>query len=88
MYTSLMKAQDRCGKWSRLGISPVAKDMMHTDSFWESESQFTLKLWTLLVYHTSAEGHIFKRMCSKQIELDGLKNVGHKVGWVEKELEM
>lgn len=88
MYTSLMKAQDRCGKWSRLEIPPVAKNIMPTDSFWERESQFTLKLWTLLVYHASDEGHIFKRMCSTQVELDGLKNVGRKVGWVENELGM
>lgn len=88
MYTSLRKAQDRCRKWSRLEIPPVAKNIMPTDSFWERESQFTLKLWTLLVYHASDEGHIFKRMCSTQVELDGLKNVGRKVGWVENELGM
>lgn len=79
-----MKAQDRCGKRSRLEIPPVAKNMMPTDSFWERESQFTLKLWTLLVYYASAKGHIFKRMCSTQIELDRFEKCRTQ-SWVGRE---
>lgn len=88
IYTSPMKAQDRCGKQNRHDIPPVTENMMPIGSCWERESQFTLKLWSLLVYHASVEGHISKRMCPTQIGIDGLKNVGHKVGEVEKELGM
>lgn len=65
-----------------LKVPPLAEDPQAIDSFWESKSQFSLRVLPLVSQLHWSGGHIFKNIGEAQIRLDGKK--GYNVACVEK----
>lgn len=55
-------------------VPPLTEDLLEIESSWESESQFSLRVFLLVSKPHSSGGHIVKSIGVAQIGLDGEKD--------------